>query len=177
MLHPCALDETLEGCAELATQHATDLVSGSAEILEETLIANAPAILNQLNSALFKIGEWVETTESFAVEQTPILVQEILWWGIASAGFWVVFGIILMLCNPLVRASFGKIKELKEYGNRIGAALNDKGVFGSFALALFGGILLPALGFFTIVCNVMGILKPIIAPRLYLIEYFKDLVG
>lgn len=177
MPHPCALDETLEGCAELAAEHALSTVpANAAASLKETLIANAPAITEQLSKAMLKIGDWVEATETFALEQTPLLVHEIVRWGIASAGFWVVIGVLLMLSNPAVRFNFSKSAKLKDHGNVLGAALNEKGDNGDFILALAGGIVLPIIGFFFIAVNIMDMLKPIITPRLYLVEYFQALV-
>ncbi|KKL80100.1 hypothetical protein LCGC14_2008170, partial [marine sediment metagenome] len=68
---------------------------------QETLIANAPIITERLGQALDKVGEWVETTEDFAVEQTPYLVQEILYWGIARPGFRVGIGVLFLTSGAL----------------------------------------------------------------------------
>ena len=176
MPHPCALDETLAGCAELAAQHAVSAVEASTLSLKEALITNAPALTERLNAAMMKVGAWVEASETFAVEQAPFLVQEIIWWGVADYAYWVVLGAILMCTLPLSLFYLRRSEGLKRYDAKLGAALNEDGGVGDFGFALIGVIILPIVGFIFILANVMAMLKPIVAPRLYLIEYFKGLV-
>jgi hypothetical protein len=179
MPHPCALDATLEGCAELAAQHALETVEAAAGLpsLKEALVTNAPVITERLNAAMVKVGEWVEATETLAVEQAPFLVQEILYWGIADRAFWLVLGTFFVLIWPAAVLYLRKDAELKNYSNKMAAALNEEGSDGSFIVALVGGIIAPILGFIIAFANVMNVLKPIVAPRLYLIEYFKELMN
>ena len=171
MPHPCALDETTEGCAEIAAQAAPIVTD-----LKAALVANAPMITERLNNAMVKMGEWVEATESFALEQTPLLIKEIVWWGIIDSGYWLVFGLILMSALPLSLIYFRRSSELQEHSHKLVAALNEEGGPGDLGIAIFGGFVLPIIGFLCVVINIMGTLKPLVTPRLYLIEYFQHLV-
>jgi hypothetical protein len=183
MPHPCAIDGTLEGCAELAAQH----VSPIAEVIEvgntavtsikAALIANAPAITEHLDAAMLKVGEWVEATEALVITEAPLLVKEIVWWGVAEAGFWVVLGTLGMLCLPAALFYLRKSEGLKEYGGKVAAALGEDGQNGDFAMALIGCIVIPLFGATVASAHIMDMLKPLVAPRLFLIEYFKALTG
>ncbi len=177
MPHPCALIEEgmqgFEACqaAELAVAAGKVLGETPAETvatLKETLIANAPVITERLNSALAKIGEWVEVTEEFAFEQAPLLVQEIVWWGIADGGYWVAFGVFfLTLAFVWGRACYKRWERIEEMSG-------DSGDFMRFMVFVL--TIIPAIaGLLLVMINIMGMLKPIVAPRLYLIEYFRQL--
>lgn len=170
-MHPCETDATLEGCAEIVAQ-ATPIVTD----LKAALVANAPMITERLNNAMLKIGTWVEATESFAVEQTPLLVQEIIWWGIIGHGYWLVFGLMLLSALPLTLLYLRRSSELQEYSHKLMGALNEEGDPGDCPIAIIGGFILPIIGFLCVVTNIMATLKPLITPRLYLIEYFQQLV-
>ncbi len=137
---------------------------------QETLIANAPIITERLGQALDKVGEWVETTEDFAVEQTPYLVQEILYWGIARPGFRVGVGMFFLTVAVLWSfVSHRKREDLK----------NMPGDFGDFMRAMRFAVpaITTLIGVLTVMVNIMDVLMPIVAPRLYLIEYFRHLAG
>jgi hypothetical protein len=184
MPHPCALNPELEGCADLAAQHAGEVIAVVVEDsapaisdLKEALVANAPAITEHINAALARVGQWVEWTEDLAAEQVPILVKEIIYWGIAEPGFGVAFGLVFMSALPIAVWYLSRSKTMPEGQKCIGAAFAEKGCGFDLAVAIFGGILLPLIGFITFCCNIMAFLKPIVAPRVFLIEYFRALTG
>ncbi len=152
--------------------------SATAEgTIEEVLTANAPRLTEYLDSAMIKMGEWVEATESLATEQVPLLIKEIIYWGIADAGFGVGLGLIFMLCLPATIFFLGRSKTLPEGERCMGAAFDDKGSDFDVAFSAVGGIVLPIVGFLVFLCHIMSFLKPIVAPRLYLVEYFRQLAG
>ena len=184
MPHPCAFVtegmEHFEACQMAEAAYAADKVLGEAPAgtvatLKEVLVNNAPAITERLNAAMVKIGEWVEAGEELAAEQAPLLVKEILYWGIADAAFWVVLGVFCLLCLPVVAIYLGRSKTMPEGKRCMGMALEEKGSSFDCAVAWVGGIVLPIIGFLIICGNIMNLLKPIVAPRLYLIEYFRQL--
>lgn len=179
MPHPCTLIEEgmqgFEACELGAAAHAADKVLGEAPAgvvttLKEALVANAPAITERLNAAMGKVGEWVEQAEGFATEQTPLLVKEIVWWGIADAGYWVAFGVVFLTIAAV--SSFMCYKRWET----IQALRGDFGDFFRFMVGVVP-VATTILGFLFIMSNIMDMLKPIVAPRLYLIEYFRQLAG
>lgn len=177
MPHPCALIEEgmqgFEACELGKAAYAADKVLGDAPAtvvtsLKEVLVANAPAITARLNAAMGKIGEWVEQAEGFATEQTPLLVKEIIYWGVADAGYWVGFGALFL--------TFAAVWSFMCY-KRWTAIREMRGDFGDFFRFMVGAapIVTTLLGFIFVMANIMDMLKPIVAPRLYLIEYFRHL--
>ncbi len=187
---PCAADPTSTKCIELMERVATQVpekleelaaqipavaekltakVPAGAETLTDVLKSNAPAVMERLNAAIAHIGEWVETGEAFATEQVPLLVTEIIYWGVASAAFWVVLGACFLLAATFAfRFGFKRWTEWSELDC-------DPEFFRKVptcVIVIVGG----AVGFFMFTCNFMDMLKPLLAPRLYLIEYFQQLV-
>ena len=168
MAHPCELTPDLPACVELAEKLAAK-VPVVTQNLTDVLKSNAPAVMERLNAAIAHIGEWVETGEAFASEQVPLLVTEIIYWGVADAAFWVVLGV----CFLLTAASTFR------FGYKRWSAwstLNDDPEFCRKAPTCSIAVISAVMGFFMITCNVMPMLKPLVAPRLYLIEYFQHLV-
>ncbi len=177
MPHPCALIEEgmqgFEACELGKAAYAADKVLGKAPAeavasLKEVLIANAPAITERLNAAMAKIGEWVEQAEGFATEQTPLLVKEIVWWGAADGGYWVAFGVLFLTIAFLWSFfCYKRWEVIREMPHDAGEAMR----FFAFAVPILTAI----LGFLFVMVNIMSMLKPLVAPRLYLIEYFRAL--
>lgn len=166
--HPCVVDPTLTECVELAEKLAAKVPAGT-ESLTDVLKSNAPAVMERLNAAIAHIGEWVETGEAFATEQVPLLVTEIIYWGVAEAGFWVVLGTIFLLVSAFTFrfgskrwAAWSQLDSDDEFGHKMPTCV----------ITIFG----TAIGFLMFTCNIMDMLKPLVAPRLYLIEYFQQLV-
>lgn len=197
MPHPCALIEEgmqgFEACKTAELSYAAEKIAGTAPAetvatLKETLIANAPMITERLNSALVKIGEWVEMTSEFAVEQTPLLVKEIVWFGIADAAFVPLMGLMILGVGIwALRKTFTTAERWQAQHAAREEALNEdrprrSGVDTTlyevtrWVFPIAGG-LLTFVGFLMFACNVFDVVKPWLAPRLYLIEYFRQLAG
>lgn len=77
---------------------------------------------------------------------------------------------------PLSLLYLRRSSKLKQYENKFSAALGEKGSGIDCAVAIVGGFAFPILGFLLIGGNIMKTLKPLVTPRLYLIEYFQELV-
>lgn len=169
--HPCTTNPELESCVELARELAgLEDAQASPSSLKEALLANAPAISERLNNAMLKVGEWVEATESFAADQAPLLVQEIVWWGVAGSGYWVGLGLFFItLGSGYGIFSYRRWEHLR-------AMTGDSGEFARF-MAFAVPIVANFIGILMIMINIMSTLKPLVAPRLYLIEYFRNLVS
>ncbi len=196
MPHPCALDPDLPGCAKLALDYAAEKMAGTApaeavSTLHEALVANAPMLTERLNNAMVQVGVWVEASENFAVEQMPLLVKEIIYFEIADNGFWVLLGMFMILWGIFAyRWSLTRAKErmgiINKHTKLLEDANRDKGNYSAdttdvvFSVAHYGipgsGVVSSILGLIFIMNNFMDVVKPIVAPRLFLIEYFRQLV-
>ncbi len=179
MPHPCALNSELEGCAELAEKYVAEVVEAPATAivsLKEALVTHAPAITGHINAAMAKVGQWVEATENLAAEQMPLLVNEIVYWGIAEAGFGVALGLFFMVSLPISVAHLhhsSRAEGRKGFAAACSASASDSDT----AVAVIGMVILPIIGSIVFCCHIMAFLKPIVAPRLYLIEYVRQLAG
>ncbi len=110
---------------------------------------------------LAKALAYIETTESFVVEQAPLLIQELLNYSLVYSSFWAVFWFIMGLGGIF-------------FGVKVYRWIDKDGgdPFAGVMLGFFvGGGCLG--GAFTCLATVVKIL---IAPRLFLIQRLGDLV-
>lgn len=117
---------------------------------------------NYSEPILRKTLEWLKEAESFAVEQAPLLVEEVLWFETIThflyCFMFLGFVGITTYCIHLIAVSDG----LKG---------NEEATFGCFLM------LLDVVFSIGIVYNLVTILQIQVAPRLFLIEYFSDMVS
>ena len=120
--------------------------------------------LKELTTAgLSKALEYIETAEGFVVEQAPLLVQEILAFGMAEAC--ITAAILLILASGLGYGTYRLVK----------AAIADTANEAAFLIGLLGGgaSFGCTLGLFS---EVFTIAKITFAPRLYLLQELKALL-
>jgi hypothetical protein len=191
-------------CQELATQFGEAVVAPVAGAVEvagtavsegarELLETHADAAMARLNQALDKVGEWVEVAGDFVATETPLLVQEIVWYGIAEALFPLLIGAVFLSLGiwALIK-TFSSAEEWLALNDKRKDALNnpDKSAMPDirtdgytyvtfyqvtrFVFPIVGGIF-TFVGAITIMCSAFDVVKPWLAPRLYLIEYFRAL--
>lgn len=116
-------------------------------------------ILTEIAKGLQKA---TETASDFAVDQAPVLAQEIVTQGIVTAALRFVFYALLLVGDVLV------LKYL--WGSR--GVLDEVLVVGG---SLLGGFAL-LLGLLGIVASTKTILSTWLAPRLYVLEYIKEII-
>ena len=114
-------------------------------------------------TGLSKALEYIETAESFVIEQAPLLVQEILAYGLVSSC--ISAGILLTLAVGL---GYGTYRICK-------AAVSDGADDAVCILGLVGGgaTIGCTIGLFS---DVFTIAKITFAPRLYLLQELKSLL-
>ncbi len=113
--------------------------------------------------AFSKAMEYVQATEGFVVEQAPILIQEILNWGLAESSIycviWGVFGSALL---------YGVYRACRAPHDD-----NDECVLIPVVIFGGGGGILAVIASF---CYLLEAVKVLVAPRLYLLEQLKTLI-
>lgn len=103
-------------------------------------------------ASLTKILEWAEAGETFVVEQAPLVVQEMIAWGVMRGSLGIALGVFLMVAGLLIAFL---IERRGDQPDRI--------------LHLMSA--LPGLmGFFIAVSSIGNLMKVLTAPRLYVID-------
>lgn len=119
-------------------------------------------IENNLDQIIAYLHEGVKTAGDFVVEQTPLLVQEILTYNLIYHGSLMGLGIfIAVMMISLTLRFWPKID------------WDDGDHVMSF---LIGSIAGWGLSLGLIFCNIFVVIKIIFAPRLYLLEYISGLI-
>ena len=110
---------------------------------------------------LAKALTYIEATESFVVEQAPLLVQEVLRYGLFNSLFWAVFWAV----------AFGGVIWCAVKVHKMMQGDGDDAFLG-VAIGIFpgGGCLAGCFG------NLFEAAKISIAPRLYLLEKLDSLL-
>lgn len=111
-----------------------------------------------------KIQQWIESTEAFLTEQTPLLVQEVLLYhtflyGSSMAASLVLFVILLWSAKKMTQNK--KRSEEPEFD------------FGAFIFVLLG-VLASFISFFVFLVKLT---KVLVAPRLFILEYVGGLIS
>lgn len=116
----------------------------------------------QLNELVEYISTSVKTAGDFVMEQRPLLVQEILTYnGIVSGGLSLLGSILFIIAIiGLLKINWERIKEV------------DGAVLVQFSLSMLSILISPFVFWY----NIFTFLKITFAPRLYLLEYVKDLM-
>lgn len=123
-----------------------------------------------LSKAVEKGIALAEKTGSFVIEQAPLLLQEFYNWHIAKSVFGIILGISIMFIGYNVRKIWGK-KVDKNYSkdwNEIvinGVASEEVSTTVTIAISFIFGITAISI-------NAYNLIFILVAPKLYLIEYF-----
>lgn len=144
--------------AETESKDTTSIVDN----LQET-----DKVLSQIvKKALFV----AEKTGEFAIEQAPLLLQEFYNWHIVSSIFFIaVFLIIAIVCIRLPYLWLTNKTKSNSYDLKYFGRYGDEQVVTlSWCLCIFG-IIVAVTGLFS---NLYDLVFILIAPKLYLIEYF-----
>jgi len=116
--------------------------------------------------AIGEIIEWTKGAKDFVTEQAPLLVQEVLAWG-----FWYYFIWAAFCATAILVGMFGIYSIMRCYFTKP-AESRDGDFLG--ATAVVSAATLVPLVFFCL--NLIWMLKIVIAPRMYLLEYLSKLV-
>lgn len=109
-----------------------------------------------------------EKTGDFVIEQAPMLLQEFYNWHIFSHIFFICIGIIIILFSRYAPYLWLEKEEDVYNDVRYFSRYGEEGVFFGYALFLIGGI----LGFIITLIDIYNLIYILVAPKLYLIDYF-----
>ena len=110
--------------------------------------------------AVKEVFEWIKGAKDFVAEQAPMLVNEVISWGFWS--HFVIGSIAFIFFITTIVCFFKSVKGLMS---------GEPYIAGIIVSFIIGGI---ALGM--ALYNLYMCLYVYFAPRMYLIEYFKELV-
>lgn len=115
-----------------------------------------------------EIQTWLQSGKDFVSEQAPLVVNEILKWGIASSIFWMVFGILLLIIAVIA----GKIAI---WTMRNGKPTDDGDVF-VFISTIITTMVTSTAGFLLFSVNTYNLIFMLFAPRLYILDELSKLL-
>jgi hypothetical protein len=130
------------------------------KVIEEKLVAS-----------LDEVQKWAESTKDFVSEQAPLVVQEVIRWGIAQNIFWTLLFAILMI---LVTITWLYIRKSWKWDTSVGDG-RDWFPVGFF---LNGICVLINFVMFTFLSSAVYNLVYIwVAPRLYVLDQLATLLN
>lgn len=135
--------------------------------MEQEIKQVAETIAPQVEQTVNSLLQYLQSGMHFANEQAPLLVNEIIKWGIfENLLFFVIFLIPLFVCIFMTCHYFRKIKNSGNYSH-----------FGkeNFVFGLVAGWTLSSLSIVVSLLCFVDAFRAILAPRLYLIEYLSHL--
>ena len=116
-----------------------------------------------LTQAATEVIGWLREGKEFAQEQAPEVAEQMVMWAVVSNAVGsVVFSIIAVVFALFARWLW---KKFNEEGQKYTAC--DLGAFFASAVS--------ALSLLCSFCCLMGVLKPLVAPKLYVIEQLAKL--
>jgi hypothetical protein len=127
------------------------------------------SIEEQLKPIIEKAIAAAEATGEFVVEQAPILLQEFYAWHAVESIFWAIFGLCLTIIPTLIMRKIADKEEEDRWSiNYFGKRIDNELAIGLY----FASALSFLLGIPMLVVNLLDFIKILVAPRLYIIEYF-----
>ena len=116
---------------------------------------------------LEKTLNWLESAGTFVADQIPIFVQEVLAWAFWENVFFATIFLLIVIVDIIGAIQLGKKVLWKREATHMMDGFNFFLSVLSFLPVLF------VIGLFGRIANVI---KVLVAPRLYLLEYVKDLL-
>ena len=125
-------------------------------------------VLKNLSDVMSFVGAAAKSGAAFVKEQAPLVIQEYLRWYLASSIFFSVVGLILCIIGCV---SIKKAIDINKVSDRQPDGIQpDDGPFGGIGFLL---IISGTLLFFKQIYDVIYVL---VAPRLVIIDYLKDII-
>lgn len=116
-------------------------------------------LLKHADELLAFVLQGLEQGKDFVAEQMPLLIQEVIKWGIAEHTIYVVTYLMIVIFTGLV----------------LRVAWRNKNEDWTPPLFVFGGMFHFA-AWIAVIINAVTITKAIVAPRLYLLDQLRTLL-
>ena len=133
-------------------------------------------IMDQVNILLKEMVELLKQGKQFAEEEIPLVLQEFLTWGLTNSIMWIVIGIMFFLLGRYLPYAWLKKEQTDEdddkFFNRYCKDYQSDVVTGWIFFMVLGTI-----GACITIINLFNTIKILIAPRIYLIEWFSDIIN
>ena len=134
---------------------------------DSTKVNNFQKTDEVLSEVVKKALTVAEKTGDFVIEQAPLLLQEFYAWHIFSKIFWIIFSIILIfigryLPNLWLHKSPIRSNSDEFFGKYI---YDGFGTWVFFSLSIISGSVI-------MITNLYNLIYILVAPKLYLIDYF-----
>ena len=126
----------------------------------------------QLSNIIGKGIASAEQTGEFIIEQAPLLMQEFYKLSIFQHFFWLIFSILFFFFTWYIVILMAGKKESTLYDNiKIGKFYyNDDIIVVLWLIRIIGS----AISIFTFVINIYYLFSLLIAPKIYIIEYYLN---
>jgi heme/copper-type cytochrome/quinol oxidase subunit 2 len=124
-------------------------------------------ITEQANKVLPELITRLQNAEDFIIEQTPLVIQELLTWNFALSLIWHCIGWLLIFMFAIT------FKSVWTFRSKLEKQTSEKGV-PTLLTVLIQSLLLVVPALFFIFSNLVW-LQILIAPRVYLLEYASQL--
>lgn len=119
-----------------------------------------------VNDALSSVIETVRATGNFVIEQAPDVIRQLILYNTINLAVWVGLGLVVLVATHIVVKKFLKWE----------ATLDAYNSGGGIAGAVMSGVIGISLGFVLIFSNISELIKIIVAPKIWLLEYAASLV-
>ena len=132
-------------------------------------------LVDKLTESMDMVNNWIEAGADFTAEQAPLVIQEIVTWGIVNglvwAGGFAFFMLLIQGCAWHLRRNVAKDK-LKPEQEQI-----FKWYHNNWTTCTWIAHYLSFLLMFGVIYNVYHSIYVYCAPRLYVLETLADLLG
>lgn len=129
----------------------------------------------QMNNAIVevinKVTSGVEGAIEFSKEQIPDVLEQLLMWNMCESIMWLVIGLVLVVTSVKMFFGWNSRKKVILSSDYCGEDKEDLQTIWWVVLIVIGVAGIPF-----VIYNTLEIIKIIVAPKLYLLEYAADLV-
>lgn len=125
--------------------------------------------------SLEEIQSWLQSSKDFVTEQAPLLIQEIVRWGIFKSVLYISLSLVLFIIGILLvyRGYFSK-KSHKDWETILpsGPSLEQ----GTRIIETVVGCVVTFVTFITMWVDIFSLVFVLTAPRLYVLQTLSDLL-